>query len=135
MTFPRDIETQLLRLSPAKPASELRQKLLAQIDSATPARIHFLDRAWFSRPLRLAAVLMMVVATAVSISESRRLELQMVSIEGPAAEESSRSEPALTLERELGFADYDLVPWRLASRRSSLRSRTRQEQLATLMEL
>ena len=135
MTSHQGIENKLLRLRPMEPSLELRQKLFAQIDIVSPSRLHFLDRLWFSRPMRFAAATMLVLATALSVSESRQLDLQIVAITGSTREEPEQLDLDQALEMELGITEYDQYRWRLASRPGSLRSRTYQQHLAALMEL
>lgn len=135
MISSRDIETRLRSLAPLQPSPELRRRLFAQIRLESPTRVHFLDRLWFSRGMRFAAVSLLVLAIAISMSDSSHFNQQLAAITGPAVEESWLLDIDPALELELGITGYEIARWRLASRPSQLERITTQNELATLLEL
>lgn len=66
-----DIEARLRECRTDRPSEALRQRVLHEASRALPTRVAWSDRLWFSRPVRVAAAVLVAALLLASVAERR----------------------------------------------------------------
>ena len=99
----RALEDRLRRQRPASPSAELKRRVMSAAGEVQATPVTALDRAWFSRPLRVAAVAILAAAALFSAVDERRVDARLARAFGDGRGTAADCLDPLALELGLGL--------------------------------